>query len=55
MSEQKKTNHSTIERLMQVHRLYQEEKKPQHVGIRLGITRERVRQLLKKGDGNRFI
>lgn len=47
--EQKKTNHSTIERLMHVHRLYEEEKSIQRVGVKLGITRERVRQLLKKG------
>lgn len=47
--EQKKTNHSTIERLMHVYRLYEEEKSIQRVGVKLGITRERVRQLLKKG------
>lgn len=44
-----KPNHSTVERLMQVYHLYQQEKNLKLVGIRLGLTRERVRQLLKKG------
>lgn len=44
-----KPNHSTIERFMEVYRLYEVEKNLNLVGIKLGLCRERVRQLLKKG------
>lgn len=43
-------NHSTIERLMEVYSLYEKEKSLREVGRRLGISWERVRQLLKKGE-----
>lgn len=43
------SNHSTVERLMEVHALYEEEKSLRTVGKKLGLSRERVRQLLEKG------
>lgn len=42
-------NHSTIERLMEVYSLYEKEKSLRGVGAKLGLSWERVRQLLKKG------
>jgi Mn-dependent DtxR family transcriptional regulator len=42
-------NHSTVERLMEVYTLYEKEKSLRRVGQKLGLSWERVRQLLKKG------
>jgi len=42
-------NHSTLERLMEVYSLYEQEKSLRGVGQKLGLSWERVRQLLKKG------
>lgn len=42
-------NHSTLERLMEVYSLYEKEKSLRVVGRKLGLSWERVRQLLKKG------
>jgi len=44
------SNHSTVERLMEVYRLYKEERSLRTVGKKLGLCRERVRQLLERGS-----
>jgi hypothetical protein len=41
---------SSLERLLDVHRLYQKERTLQAVGERIGVSRERVRQLLVRGS-----
>lgn len=41
---------SSVERLLEVHRLYQERGTLQAVGDEVGLSRERVRQLLVKGS-----
>ena len=41
---------SKLERLFAVHQLYEEERSLEGVGRRIGLTRERVRQLLVKGS-----
>lgn len=41
---------STVERFREVYRLYQKERSLRTVGMKLGLSRERVRQLLKKGS-----
>lgn len=43
-------NHSTAERLMEVYSLYEKEKSLRTVGKKLGLSFERVRQLLEKGS-----
>lgn len=45
-----KPNHSTVERLMEVSRLYGKEQSLKIVGEKLGLSRERVRQLLERGS-----
>jgi hypothetical protein len=42
-------NHSTVERLLEVYSLYEQEKSLRGVGRKLGLSCERVRQLLRKG------
>lgn len=44
------SNRSTIERLMKVYFLYKKERSLRTVGKKLGLSRERVRQLLEKGS-----
>ncbi|MBI3803234.1 MAG: hypothetical protein HY282_05670 [Nitrospirae bacterium] len=44
------SNHSSVERLMEVYDLYEAEKSLRTVGEQLGLSRERVRQLLEKGS-----
>ncbi len=43
-------NHSTVERLTEVYFLYEKEKSLRTVGKKLGLSCERVRQLLEKGS-----
>lgn len=42
--------HSTVERLLEFHRLYEKSKSLRAVGQTMGVSRERVRQLLEKGS-----
>lgn len=42
-------NHSTVERLMEVYSLYEKGKSLREAGKKLGLSCERVRQLLRKG------
>lgn len=44
------SRHSTVDRLMEVHRLYEKAKSLRAVGQEMGVSRERVRQLLEKGS-----
>ena len=44
------SRHSTVDRLMEVHRLYEKAKSLRAVGQKMGVSRERVRQLLEKGS-----
>jgi DNA-binding CsgD family transcriptional regulator len=44
------SNHSTVGRLMEVYQFYREEKSLRRVGKKLGLSPERVRQLLKRGS-----
>lgn len=41
---------STVERLLEVHRLYEKARSLRAVGVKMGVSRERVRQLLEKGS-----
>ena len=45
-----RTRHSTVDRLLEVHRLYEKAKSLRAVGQKMGVSRERVRQLLEKGS-----
>ena len=46
----RESNHSTVERMMEVYDLYKDEKSLRIVGKKLGLSYERVRQLLEMGS-----
>lgn len=46
----RESNRLTVERLKTVHSLYKQEKSLRTVGEKLGLSRERVRQMLEKGS-----
>jgi hypothetical protein len=44
------SRHSTVERLLEVYHLYEEAQSLRTVGQKMGVSRERIRQLLEKGS-----
>jgi hypothetical protein len=46
---QVESRHSTVKRLLEVHHLYEKAQSLRTVGEKMGLSRERVRQLLEKG------